>query len=85
MKWYRKSADQGEAAAQCNLGFCYSKGRGVAQSYEEAVKLYRKSAAQGNAAAQYNLGVCYEKGRGVTQSYDEAVKCFARQLSKVIV
>ena len=68
----RKSADQGDAAAQFNLGFCYSNGQGVPQSYEDAVKWYRKSADQGDAAAQFNLGVCYNNGRGVAQSYEEA-------------
>ena len=60
------------------MGICYAEGRGVPQSYVEAVKWYRNSADQGDADAQYNLGVCYEKGRGVTQSYDEAVKWFRK-------
>ena len=78
VKWYRKSAEQGYAAAQCNLGYCYKKGQGVEQSYVEAVKWYRKSAEQGNAVAQCNLGYSYEKGQGVPQSYFEAVKWYLK-------
>uniref|UniRef100_A0A914VL89 Uncharacterized protein n=1 Tax=Plectus sambesii TaxID=2011161 RepID=A0A914VL89_9BILA len=38
VKWYRKSAEQGEASAQYNLGWMYEIGHGVPQSDEEAVK-----------------------------------------------
>ena len=31
MKWYRKSAEQGDAGAQYNLGLMYAKGQGVLQ------------------------------------------------------
>lgn len=74
VKGWQKAAEQGDAAAQYNLGACYAKGLGVEQSYEEAVKWYRKAAEQGDAVAQYNLGVCYAKGQGVKQNYEEAVK-----------
>ena len=38
VKWYRKSAEQGTAAAQSNLGRMYDEGLGVVQDYTEAVK-----------------------------------------------
>ena len=78
VKWYRKAAEQGNASAQCNLGFCYKKGQGVTQDYYEAVKWYHKAAEQGNTFAQYNLGVCYKNGDGVTQDYYEAVKWYRK-------
>ena len=59
MKWYRKSAEQGIADAQFNLGVMYDEGRGVTQDYNEAVKWYRKSAEQGLRDAQFNLGLMY--------------------------
>ena len=74
VKWFRKAAEQGNAGAQCGLGFCYEEGQGVPQNYREAVKWYRKAAEQGDANAQYNLGYCYENGKGVTQNRSEAVK-----------
>ena len=78
VKWYRKAAKLGNAAAQCNLGYCYDKGLGVSQSYTEAVKWYYKAAEQGNADAQCNLGLFYENGWGISQSYSEAVKWYRK-------
>lgn len=78
VRWYRKAAEQGYAAAQNNLGNCYRHGRGVAQDYAEAVRLYRKAVEQGNAAAQNNLGYCYHNGKGVAQDYAEAVRWFKK-------
>ncbi len=76
VKCYRKAAEQGHAAAQNALGFCYRYGLGVEQNDTESVKWYKKSAEQGNANAQYNLGTCYLNGRGVDQNYSEAVKWY---------
>ena len=57
--WYREAAEQGNAYAQCNLGWMYGNGRGVAQDDEQAVFWYREAAEQGHADAQYNLGWMY--------------------------
>ena len=54
---WRPLAQQGDAAAQYNLGLMYDNGQGVTQDYKEAVKWYSLSAEQGNAAAQHNLAV----------------------------
>ena len=78
VKWYRMAADQGNASAQFNLGYCYDMGQGVPQDYGEAVKWYRKSADQGYARAQFNLGVCYKQGQGVPLDYGEAVKWYRK-------
>ena len=51
VKWFRKSADQGNAISQCDLGLCYFKGDGVQKDRVEASKWLRKSADQGNARA----------------------------------
>ncbi len=75
-KWFRASAEQGNAVGQCKLGACYYAGKGVEQNYEEAVKWYRASAEQGNSDAQYGLGDCYYDGTGFEQNYEEAAKWF---------
>jgi TPR repeat protein len=49
--WYQKAAEQGNAAAQYNLGMCYYKGLGVRQDYNEAMRWLRKAAEQGLAEA----------------------------------
>ena len=76
VKWYRKAAYQGYAAAQHNLGYCYRYGIGVDKDPVEAVKWYRKAVEQGYAAAQNNLGVCYQYGIGVDKDPAEAVKWY---------
>ena len=65
VKWFREAAEQNNAAAQDNLGQCYTAGEGVAQDYAEAAKWYRKAAEQNYVPAQYNLGVAYDNGLGV--------------------
>ena len=49
-KTFRKLAEQGDAAAQYNLGLMYDNGQGVPQDYAEAVKWYRLAAEQGMPA-----------------------------------
>ena len=65
VKWLRKSAEQGFAEAQYNLGTSYYFGRGVEQNYAMAVVWFRKAADQGNVSAQNNLGVAFACGIGV--------------------
>mmetsp|Transcript_18275 Transcript_18275/g.61652 ORF Transcript_18275/g.61652 Transcript_18275/m.61652 type:complete len:117 (+) Transcript_18275:100-450(+) len=55
-----------------------SHARGVALSYEEAVKWYRLAAAQGESEALYNLGICSQRGTGVPQDDHEAVRLYKR-------
>ncbi|HFA1159078.1 TPA: sel1 repeat family protein [Neisseria gonorrhoeae] len=62
-----QAAEQGNAAAQFNLGVMYENGQGVRQDYIQAVQWYRKASEQGDAQAQYNLGLMYYDGRGVRQ------------------
>ena len=67
VKWFRKAAEQGYAAAQYNLGAMYDSGQGVLKNDKEAVKWYRKAAEQGDASAQLNLGRMFVLGRGVLE------------------
>jgi len=64
VKWYTKSAEQGLAQAQFNLGVRYDNGQGVPQDYKEAVKWYRKAAEQGDAKAQYFVRVFWSNETG---------------------
>jgi TPR repeat protein len=75
-KEMRPLAEQGDAAAQFNLGILYDNGYGVPQDDQEAVRWWRLAAGQGNAAAQFNLGVMYEQGQGVPQDVAEAVRWY---------
>ena len=78
VKWYRKSADQGTADAQLNLGVMYANGEGVVKDSAEAVNWYRKAADQGNASGQVILGAMYSKGEGVPKDSAEAVKWYRK-------
>ena len=56
---YKTKAEQGDAVAQNSLGYCYYNGKGVEQSYAEAVKWWRLAAQNGNENAKIllnNLG-----------------------------
>ncbi|MDR3218064.1 MAG: sel1 repeat family protein [Dysgonamonadaceae bacterium] len=75
-RYFEKSAKQGNAIGQNNLGLMYENGYGVIKDYNEAVRWYRESAEQGFAIAQYNLGLMYEYGYGVKKNQEEAVKWF---------
>ena len=75
---FRRLAEQGNAAAQFNLGRMYDKGQSVAKDYAEAAKWYRRAAEQGHARAQYNLGIMYADGQGVPKDYAEALKWYRR-------
>lgn len=66
-------AQEGDTAAQNDLGSCYESGCGVVQNYAQAVHWYSLAAARGNAQAQYHLGSCYCDGRGVEQDYTQAI------------
>ena len=78
VEWYRKSAEQGNASGQANLGYMYSNGYGVTKDYAEAIKWYRKSAEQGDAVGEVNLGFMYRNGFGVAKDEAEAVKWYRK-------
>jgi len=71
-------AEQGNAAAQYNLGLMYDQGKGVKQDRAEAARWYRRAAEQGILFAQYNLGALYDKGEGVKQNHMEAAEWYLR-------
>jgi len=55
VKWMRKSADQGFAAAEFGLGAIYAHGKGVPKSESDAAEWYRKAADQDDTPAMNNL------------------------------
>jgi len=61
VKWYRKAAEQGIAAAQANLGNMYAQGKGVPQDYVKAHKWYNLAGAGGNNQGKQNRDVLEKK------------------------
>jgi TPR repeat protein len=82
VKWYRKSANQGLAVAQYNLGDCYLLGDGVAKDSAEAIKWYSKAAEQGDELAQFNLGWLYYNGYSVSQDLSKAVMWYRKSANQ---
>lgn len=76
MKEWKPLAEQGDAAAQFNVGVMHERGKGVLKDNSEAAKWYELSAEQGHAHAQYNLGLMYIKGDGVSHDVTEALKWY---------
>lgn len=81
-RWYRRSADLGNAAAQTNLGALYSAGRGVERDDAEAFRLFLRAASAGFVPAQMNVGIMFGSGRGAKQSDSAAFDWFSRAVSK---
>ena len=71
--WYRKSAAQGYAPAQDQLGSLHENNIGVPQNYKSAANYFRLAANQGFAPAQGHLAALYEAGHGVHRDYKQAL------------
>ena len=85
VKWYRKAAEQGFAAAQYNLGVCYYSGEGVAKDAAEAVKWFRKAAEQGFAECPIQPRRLLLQGRGRGQGRQPKRRSgFARRLNRAM-
>ncbi len=77
-KWYRRSASQGVAKAQNNLGLMYAQGRGVPRDVARAADLWRTAAEKDHRIAQFNLALAYFRGEGVQEDRPEAMRWFRR-------
>ena len=67
-EWYLKSAENGNAIAQNNLGDCYKNGIGTDKNETKAFEWYLKSAEDGNSDGQVNLAICYDNGIGTDKN-----------------
>jgi len=75
-KWYKKSATQGYAPSQYEVGAMYQYGEGVYQSYDMAVFWYEKAAKKDNPDAQYELGRIYANGFSGELNYAKAMEWY---------
>jgi TPR repeat protein len=74
---WRPLAIQGNPVAQNNLGVMYLDGKGVPQSFSEAVRWISLSAAAGSSLGQNNLGGLYRDGKGVPRDFRKAFQWFS--------
>ena len=56
-QWYRKAAQQGEAAALTNFGVMYHYGLGVPRDYVRAHMWFNLAASQGHKDGTKNRGI----------------------------
>jgi len=71
-------AAQGEAGAQCDLGWKYFNGDGVAKDLKAAAGWCQKAADQGFPLAENRLGLMYEQGLGVPKSATTALGLYQK-------
>lgn len=76
--YYQLGADEGDPAAQVNLGICYENGYGVDMNKQYAAYWYYQAACEGVSTAEFNMGNCYANGWGVDVDYDEAIAWYQR-------
>ena len=74
VRLHRRSAEQGDADAQLQLGLSYMRGSGVPQDPAEGIRWIRLAADQGLADAQNTLATAYSIGRGILKDEAEAVR-----------
>jgi uncharacterized protein len=76
--WFFRSAEQGYADAQFNLGLMYANGEGVEVDTLKAVELFKQAAEQGNVDAQNNLAAMYYTGEGIDRDVEKAIAWFEK-------
>ena len=66
-RWYRTSADNGNASAMTVLGQLYVNGQGVTKDVGEGLRWLRLAADQGDVESMNDLGRAYATGLGVAK------------------
>lgn len=69
--WSLKAAERGNASAQCNVGWCYQYGYGVAQDDRKAEEWFIKAAENGERQAVRNLAINVRDGK--IYNYDKVM------------
>ena len=77
-RWYRMSADAGNAGAATTLGVLYFRGIGVPQDYSLAAQWFKKAADAGHTRGSVWLGECYRDGKGIKPDFVEALRLFRK-------
>jgi TPR repeat protein len=77
-EWYRKAADQGDAAAAARLGSMYRIGEGLPRDQVQAARWYAMGAQKGNPLAQVGLGFMAMEGVGTPADFKAAAAWFLK-------
>jgi uncharacterized protein len=77
VKWFTKSAEQGNPKGEYYLGAMYELGRGgLTKDAPAAIKWYEAAAKQGYVDAQFDLARIYDMGKGVPKNPAMAAKYY---------
>jgi TPR repeat protein len=76
--WYSRSAEQGFARAQFDLGGLYILGEGVEKDEAQGVDWLMKAAEQGLADAQFEIGNLYLAGASLEQDTELGLDMLTR-------
>lgn len=83
IKWLKKSAQQGDAESQSDLGFYYAKGwYGIKRDFSQANFWLNKAAKVKNPSALQRLGQNYLHGDGVKKDPKKAFHYFEQAAAK---
>lgn len=86
LKWYQKSASQGNPFGQYGLGVCYQKGIAVKKDESQSKNFYQMAFAgfkklaekSEDAEAMYRVGDMYDDGEGTSQDYAQAMQWYQK-------
>ncbi|KAF5746568.1 F-box protein [Tripterygium wilfordii] len=73
---YRRAAELGDPAGQCNLGISYLQGQ--PPNPKEAIKWLYLASVAGHVRAQYQLALCLHQGSGVDLNLQEAARWYLK-------
>ncbi|KZV17811.1 F-box protein [Dorcoceras hygrometricum] len=76
ISWYRRAAELGDPAGQCNLALSYLQAN--PPNLNEAIEWLHKASIAGHVRAQYQFALCLHQGRGVKQSLQTAARWYLR-------
>lgn len=71
-------AEGGYALAECQVGYFYFEGLGVAKDFEKALYWTERGAEHGDRDAQFNLAWFYEEGEVVPKNIEMVKKWYKR-------
>ena len=72
VRWYKRSAEQGDPAAKVGRALAYYRGQGVPRDRVRAFRLMLEAARTGDVVAQHNVGVMYQRGNGTAKDLAKA-------------
>ncbi len=78
IRWCRRAAERGNAAAQYHMGWMSYYGRGRARSAADAFTWFRRAARAGHTKAQVFTGLMYRKGEGTPRDVDAAMRWYRK-------